>query len=307
MKLQFRMDKLGVLIGMLVVAVSSTSAVAQEPPVWKLTVGELLRYELVQTTQIDVDAGNAGSFSTLANQTLDVVWKISKVGDDGAADGVQQIERIQVSVTMPDGLELVYDSSADEPPTGVAAMLSPLYAALLEEVIPITVAADGELVRFEPSEETTDRITGVPATRAMGDLVAGTGLRQIAEQVAFGLSARPIEVKNRVLGTLRGEVQWRHQGQTHVDGRPVDVFQPQLSLAIEPSPPLPDDAPPQPDPISSPKIEKQTALGEAVFDLTEGKLERSMLRISLTITGEVTGAPVTSVIEQTIEVQRKTE
>ncbi len=284
-------------------AIGMAPLIAQEPIAWKFVEGKAFRYEMVQRTRVDVDAGDAGSFTTIAEQTTEVLWSIGKVNEEGSAEGLLTIEKIQVAMSMPDGLEMVYDSQSDERPAGVAAMLSPLYAALLDAKIPMTVSKRGELLRFEPSEETLQRLTGVPATRAMSDLVAGAGLRQMAEQITFSRLPQPREIENRVLGTIRGELLWNRKEPSTKDDTSGDRFEPQMALTIEPAPSPTDDSLFGSKPLTSPKIEKQSVDGKAFFDI-EGHLDRSTFHIVLEISGQVAGVSVTSKMDQTVDIQQ---
>ncbi len=282
-----------------------SSLAAQEPIEWKFTAGETLDYEVAQRTSVDVDAGAAGSFSIEAVQVLDVVWKIEAVDDAGVASGVQQIERIKLNVTMPTGLELTYDSGEDEGAMGLSAMLAPMFDTLLENAVPIKVAPTGEVLECELPEAMAERLARVPATRAMSDLIVGSSVRQVAEQIALPVatgdepSPRQVVIENRVLGTLRGELVWKPADSEESS---IAKFVPQLKLTVEPVAPTDDDEPLQPRPLKSPKIAEQSVNGSAEFDTAAGRLKSSNWSLDLELIGQLMGNDVTSNMTQTVDV-----
>lgn len=281
------------------------AASGQQSAEWQFTAGEPLRYQVMQNSAVTVQAGPAGSFTTNSSQTLDVEWRFDRVDDNGVAHGVQKITRLQVQVTMPEGLELKYDSATDESPEGVAAMLTTLYSALLEFETPIAIAPSGELVKFKPPEEMIDKLSSVPATRSMSDLIVGTGLRSTAESIALPLSGRAetprnFEFANRVLGTVRGELTWAET--TQANNPAFKHFGPELQLRIEPVAES-DESLASPRPLTNPKITSQSVEGDAVFNVEAGRLETANHTVKLDLEGELAGGDVTSTLEQTVEVR----
>jgi hypothetical protein len=278
---------------------------AQDVPRWKFSPGDELRYEVTQATAMGVDAGEAGDFSTDATQTLDVVWQIDEVDDAGIASGAQKIERIRLSVSMPSGLELTYDSQSGEAASGIAAMLTPMFETLLEGEVPIKVAPDGEVLECEVPGPMAERLARVPATRAMSYLVTAAGVRQVAEQIALPLpedgepARRELVVQNRVLGTLQADLAW-----TQAEGDTSDIarFTPGGTLSIEPAKPVDIEESSDPQPLESPTITTQAIEGAAEFDTSVGRLKSSKLALDFTITGQLMGNTVVSNVKQTVEV-----
>lgn len=278
----------------------------QSEAAWRFVAGESMRYQVMQQSLISVEAGPAGRFTTDSTQTLDIVWQFDRVDDDGVAHGTQSITRLQVAVTMPEGLELKYDSEVDGSPDGVAAMLTTLYKALLETEIPFAVAPSGELVRFEPPEEMIDQLVGVPATRAMSEMVAGSGLDSIAQSIAFRVApnsenTRAFEFSNRVLGVVSGDLQWI---RTPEEGADSEIeFTPSLEVTIRTGGPTDEEDRRGPEPLANPEITSQKVDGTAVFDRQAGRLTRSALQLTLELQGEIAGQAVTSTLVQSREVR----
>lgn len=296
------------LTGVIVMIGDCATLCAQEVAQWKFTVGDELRWELVQTTTLEVEAGDAGEFASEATQTLDVVWRVEQVDDMGTMTGVQEVKRIQVDIRQPEGLELVYDTQLDEPAEGLAAMLIPLFDTLVETPVTISVSSQGKVTGGELPEDMQKRVAGIPATRSMSNLVSRTGTRRIAEQIALLLpadgndpAARKVNIENRILGTLSGDLTWSPTETTE----DTKQLEPRLTLALEAAGPIEEPDFAQPKPLKLPQLEEQTIAGNANFDMTLGRLKNLSLEVNLKIAGEIFGSPVTNKIRQSVEVRGK--
>lgn len=288
--------------------VGGTTVFAQDAPRWKFAADSELRYEVVQQTKFKVNAEQAGAFASLASQTLNVLWRIESVDDSGTMTATQVVERIRVNIKQAGGLEMVYDSDADEIPTGLAAMLTPMFESLLDNEVAVVVTARGEVQEVKLPEKMEKRLSGLPATRPMSDLLTGSGLRRVAEQIALLLpaegedsSVREFDIKNRVLGKLTGELTWKAAG-TEGD---LHKFEPAIKLSVGPDKNAEEDPYLPVKPLADPKLTQQTATGSAEFDAAAGRLTKSKLEVNLTLTGELMGAGVESQVEQTVEVNAK--
>lgn len=290
---------------LLVVSLLSVSPLlAQESVNWKFEAGQEFRYQVSQLTSFQSNAGEAGTFSSHAEQKLDVLWKVTAVDEAGTMTGVQQIERFQVTIRQPSGLELTYDSESTEAPDGLAVMLTPMFETLLETEVPITVSRAGEVTIGELPEEVRKRLAGIPATRAMSDLVTESGLRRLAEQVALpvdGKHKRELMVDNRVLGLMQGTLLWK---PTTTKGN-IQRFEPALVLKLQSSNTAPEDPYVPVKPMVHAKVTEQSTTGSAGFNTAVGRLTDSKLAIDLVLTGELMGSDVECHVKQTIEVKEQ--
>lgn len=289
------------------------AASADELPRWKFSPGEQLAWQVVQTTKVDIAAGDAGETSSEAQQTIDLVWKVDRVDDDGTMHGTVQFPRIQVHIAQPSGLTLEYDSQADEGAEALSAMLLPLFETLLEAEVPLAISARGEVTKCELTEDEQRRLAGIPATRAMSDLVSENGVRKLVELVALPLPAegeesskRPLELANRVLGTLTGEIGWSLAASEGDEAeRDIQHLTPSVELSVAPADPPGEDEYGQPQPLTSPTVEAQQITGQAKFDRAAGRLIESTRTTRLTITGRTMGAQTETRVEQTVAVTRR--
>jgi hypothetical protein len=281
-----------------------TTAFAQEAAKWKFEAGQELRYQVTQQTEFQSNAGEAGSFTSHAEQKLDVRWRVDSVDAAGTMTGVQQVERFQVTIRQPSGLELTYDSESTEAPEGLAAMLTPMFETLLATEVPITVTSAGDVTIGELPEEVRKRLAGIPATRAMSELVTESGIRRLAEQIALPVGSgakRVVTVDNRVLGLMEGTLVWT---PTKAEGD-IQQFEPALTLEIQKSDTAPEDPYVPVKPMEDAKITEQSTNGSAKFNSAEGRLVESNLAMDLVLTGELMGSDVECYVKQTIEVKEQ--
>lgn len=302
--------------GALLVGLAST-AVAAEPVEWKFTPGETLRYEVRQTTEINVDAARTGKFATRAEQRLEVSWQVEST-DKNQASLVQTIDQIRTDVRQPDGMELTYDSTTNEPATGIAAMLGPMFDALLDAKVPLVVTTRGELKEFKPDPELVKTLQTVPATKGLGDAVADAGLQAISDQVLFELPAgeltpgatteRQWSLANRVLGDAEGTITWKYTGQVEKEGRQLHRFEPAVELTVEEAEETGEKLPLSgPKPLKSPTVSQEQAQGEALFDAERGRLSELTLHLQFQISGMVGQNEVSSKIDQSLRVEPNTK
>jgi hypothetical protein len=283
---------------------TGTTAFAQEVAKWKFEAGQELRYQISQQTDFQSNAGEAGTFSSHAEQKLDVLWRVDSVDAAGTMTGVQQVERFQVTIRQPSGLELTYDSESTEAPEGLAAMLTPMFETLLATEVPITITAEGEVTIGELPEDVRKRLAGIPATRAMSELVTESGIRRLAEQIALPVGndvKRVVTVDNRVLGLMEGTLVWK---PTKTEGD-TQQFEPALTLALQKSETAPEDPYVPVKPMEAATITEQSTTGTAKFNAAEGRLIESNLAMDLVLTGELMGSDVECHVEQTIEVKEQ--
>lgn len=186
----------------LLVLLFAQAANAQDaaPFLLKFIEGETLRYRVTQTAKLAGEAGNGGAFVMRTEQATDLVWRVASVDEEGTAKIEQSVAAIRYKNSSPIG-EVGFDSTMDEPPLGVAAMLAPSARAMLELPVTFTVSPAGEIGDVTVPEDLAGSLERVPgasdvivAEAAIRALVAcvvprlpeegGPGVRQMESSVA---------------------------------------------------------------------------------------------------------------------------
>lgn len=104
-----------------ILALTAASARADEPLRWNFQDGQRLAYSVVQEMTISGTAGPAGDLKNTTRQQMDIAWEVQSVNDAGDAVVRHRFERIRSQMTLPTG-GLEFDSAAEGPPTGMAAI-----------------------------------------------------------------------------------------------------------------------------------------------------------------------------------------
>lgn len=160
---------------------------AQAPLRWKFAEGMSLRYQVEQSLdwKIGVTTEKSDrepqSIGSKIDQTIDLDWRVSELLESEKARIELSVRRIQVVVAAADGTTEEFDTASDAPPRGATAMLAPLYRALIEAEISVTLASDGEMTDLQVSEELLERLKNLPGETAVDP-------RQLIEQLVKQLT-----------------------------------------------------------------------------------------------------------------------
>jgi hypothetical protein len=200
-----------------------------------------------------------------------------------------------MKMPIPGAGAFEYDSKSDTPPTGIAAMIAPMYKAMTEGEFEITITSRGEFKDVKVPEEVLAALKNSPAA-AMGDMATPEGFKKMISQGALVLpekSPQPgdewtttFEMNNPQGGKQIIETTYRFEGMKEVDGTRFAVFQPKLNMKFEGAGPA--------------KIKDQESTGEILFNPEAGRLHSSKLNQTMTI--EQPPVPSTK-LDQTIEVK----
>src|SRR5829696_3236789 len=116
------------------------NAQAEGPLRWKFKVGEKLDYNMVQEMQMSASgAALPQEMKTSMRQEMNMTWDVQGV-DDKSGEAVirQKFDRVKMKMQTPvAGFE--YDSKSEEAPTGLGAMIAPMYKAMTEGEFEITM------------------------------------------------------------------------------------------------------------------------------------------------------------------------
>ena len=296
---------------LLLLSLNGTSQGA-EPLRWKLVEGNQLHYDVRHHNTLAVVADQAGEFSSETTQQVGLLWRVGSVGET-AAEVQQQVESLNIKITMPGGMELVFDSKTGKPAEGIAAMLSPMFDVLTKLPTQLKVTPRGEVEDLQADEEALEKLKTLPAIKPLGELTATEGLKQLAEVIAFPLpegeltegvtAQRGIEVENRILGKLSGTTIWKYTGAVTREGRDYERFEPSIELEIAPvTLPEEGESTAGPKPLTDPQLKSPVVTGEALFDREAGALHRLSLKIEFTLSGQLAGHPAACEVMQQVEV-----
>jgi hypothetical protein len=286
----------------LLLLVTAAQVAAQEPIRWKFKPGQKLSYGIVQ--EMSITGGNErGDVNNDSHQQLDVTWEIDAVDAEESANAKLRFDRIRTKMTLPIG-GLEYDSAADGPAVGMAAVNAPLYQALIKAPVGVQLSADGRVTSVTLPEEVQQTLKRIPTSSTIGDLAKPERFQAL---FLSGFPTLPPEklpssgyqwqIKSTA-SLLEGESQtiesnYAYEGTRDVDGKHLAVIRQTRTINFGGG-----DSP-------SRTVKEQSSESEILFDTNAGRLESSMLKHRLTIEiklGAITGEQR---VEQSIQVKLK--
>jgi hypothetical protein len=292
-------------------SIVATSAQADEPLRWKFKVGEKLDYNMVQEMQMSASGpAMPQEMKTSMRQEMNMTWDVQGV-DDKTGEAVirQKFDRVKMKMSTPVG-GFDYDSKSEEAPSGLAAMIAPMYKAMTEGEFEITMTSRGEVKDVKIPEQVITALKNAPNAAAMGDIASADGFKKMISQGALVLPEKPpkkgdtwttkVDMKNPAFGKQTVETTYRYDGTKEVKGTKFAVIKPQLKMEFENQAAAKEGQPQQPAAQQNVmKIKEQTSDGEVLFNIPAGRLHSTSLKQNVTIEAN---ANVNMKIDQKIDV-----
>ncbi|HEX5470516.1 MAG TPA: DUF6263 family protein, partial [Lacipirellulaceae bacterium] len=223
-------------------------------------------------------------------------------------------DRVKMKMTTP-VVGVDYDTKSDQPPTGLAAMIAPMYKAMIGADFEITMTARGEVKDVKIPQQVLTALKNSPNASALGDIGSAEGFKKMISQGALVLPQNPpkkgdtwstkVEMKNPAFGIQTIETTYRYDGTKNIKGTKYAIIHPTLKMEFENQPKAAPKAQPQQPPKQQQlqmKIKDQSSSGEVLFNIEAGRLHSTTLTQNVTIDGTVSGAAMQQKIEQKIEV-----
>src|SRR5712671_3502219 len=203
-----------------------------------------------------------------------------------------------------------YDSKSEEAPSGLGAMIAPMYKAMTEGVFEITMTSRGEVKDVKIPEQVITALKNAPNAAAMGDIASADGFKTMISQGALVLPeklpkkgdtwATKVDMKNPAFGKQTVETTYRYDGTKETKGTKFAVIKPQLKMEFENQAAAKEGQPQQPAAQQNVmKIKEQTSDGEVLFNIPAGRLHSTSLKQNVTIEAN---ANVNMKIDQKIDV-----
>jgi len=255
------------LITMIVVGASS-SLVAQDPPGWQLSEGQVLNYEVENRVRLSM--GQPPTDYQL-DQQFDLTWTVKEVAEDGTAQIQQVVERIVLKLDDPLG-NLEYDSSKDEDPHGLAALMGPIFRAFREHPLTFGLSPDGEIADLQVPEQVLSSMVHGPLAPPLSSFASQEGLRHFFFEGIVQFQGAPWEpgvtwstsskTSNEVLGPQKVDRTFRYVREEQDGEETLVMIQTTRTITNE-------------NAEKALLITAEEAAGEIQFNQTEGRLQSS--------------------------------
>jgi Family of unknown function (DUF6263) len=285
------------------VALLPAASVARsaEPLRWKFNVGDKFNYAVTQDMTMNVNAGPAGQMATTMKQTMDMTWNVKAVNDSGDAEITQSVDQVKLSMNMPTGQTMEYDSKSDEAPTGMAAMVAPTYDAMTKGEFSFTISPRGEISDVKVPPEVIEELKKSPGAGMMGDMASAEGFQKMIMQGSLVLPeeapqsgeswSNTTTMNNPATGKQTIETSYSYVGTKEVNGVTMAVFKPTVKMEFAGTD------------MMQMKVTEQETDGEILFNVDAGRLDSSKMQQKVKIDTTIAGQTLQQQIDQLVQVK----
>jgi hypothetical protein len=266
---------------------------------WKFKAGDslgcVIDQQMVQTLKI----ANEDVKITIS-QLIDLRWDVKDVSSDGVASMTQTIDKIRMKVETPQGVAIDYDTSSGKDPEGQAAMLTPMFKALVKQPMTYNMSSSGVITDLQLPKEMIDGFKKVPGIERMGGMFSEDGMKQMISQGALTLPAESIDVgktwQNEAvvdqgpLGKMKSTTVYKYAGVEMHDGKEMDKIESTVTLEY----PDADKA------EAKVELTEQEGKGTIYFDNSIGRVSDSTAKSKMKMTVTVLGMKVDTVNDMTM-------
>jgi len=277
------------LFALVLAVVSALATVAftsaAEPLRWKFAPGQKLTYELIQGTK-------AGGMNM--QQTMLMNWNVEQVDDQGNATIRQSFTRVKMNVEMPGIPAIAYDSDNPEP-TGPAAMMDPMFRALIDHAVQVTMTPRGEIRKVDVPDAMIEALKNSPGAGSMGKMGSKEGIQEVLAQASLTLPeetpADGAEWSNTVemdhpVGKQTVETTYKYIGTRDVGGDTMAVIKPSVKMSI-----------------AGLNVKDQQTSGEILFNQSEGRLNSQIMHQDVTFEIPMGEQTVEQKVQQKMEIK----
>jgi hypothetical protein len=282
---------------------ATSSSYAQTRLRWKFTPGQQFDQVFEQAMKMSMKLADQ-PIDTSVRQTIDAVWDVKQVDDQGVAEVVQQFRRIRMKMDSAAGISFEIDTDSDEDPTGLGSQLGPSIRAMAKSKFTVKVTPEGKYREVEISQDTLDAFKALPKTGQMSRMFSEKSLINMVKQGSYSFPAEPVrrgeswtnkaEMDVPQLGKMSSEVKLTYAGPEQIDGKSLERIDIDVAMKIDP----------QKDGGGLVKVtvKDHKASGTLYFDNAAGRLSHSELVQKTVMEMAIGDNNISQDIEQTVKV-----
>lgn len=261
---------------------------------WKFKTGETIRFSTSTEVSQDMEIGGQ-SLGSKMTQVMDMTWNVKEAGAEEATLDVT-IDHVHVEMTPPGpaAKPIVYDSK-NETHEGQAAMMAPLFGAMINQPMTLTVTPLGEVKNIKLPEGMIAAMqkAGPGAKEVLSEDAMKQTISRVMiafpESVAAGKSWESnFETKNPILGTQKAVTTYTYVGPEKAEGRAVEKLDVKVQLSFD----QPADA------QAKATIKEQASEGAILFDNKQGMpvttSMNSQMKLELSAGGQMIDQAITT-------------
>lgn len=269
---------------------------AQQTLRWKFRAGESRDVDVTQTMSMALNVEDQ-PLRVGMRQRMSISRTVQSVDEQGNARVLQQIKRVQMTADGP--AAFAYDSKQ---PAGDAAGLAPLFQALTQAQIAMTITPRGKVQDVELPQPLLEAIDSLPATGVARQLFSQEGLTELMKQSSLEFPEQSLQpgerwqtkstLKTPLLGTQVVTTTYTYQGAQESGQQRLAQIEVQNEFAFEDVPKT-----------TMLHIKDQFNQGKILFDNDHGDLVSSQTSAKLTLEVQTAGRKVSQNITTELQLQ----
>jgi hypothetical protein len=215
------------------------------------------------------------------------------------------MDRIRVKMAAPGAQGFDYDSDAEGPAVGVAAMVAPMFEAMTSGKFEFTMTPRGEVSNVKLSPELIDAIKKAPGGEAGDDEKAEEKaveqFKSMISQMAFVLPEKApqkgetwqteVTVANPAAGNQSVQTTYTYDGTREIDGTTFAVIKPSMKMELAGNP------------MMKMEMKEQKTDGEVLFNIGAGRLHSISINQNIALEIAAAGQAMPGTIDQKIELK----
>jgi hypothetical protein len=303
------------VLSIAMIAISGSRSEAQTKLRYHFKAGEVLHYDLEQTTRTAASALIGSLIDLSSTLHLDLTWEVTNVAPDGKAKITVGMERIRYRLFNAAGASNEYDTNDDKVPADeVGQTVHALIKSLVGPVVELNMDGLGNITEFKIVERAKTSMSKIP--RDTGWMLNEEGLKRLLvrafvllpdQAVAKGKPWQQVtELKrysfdnrtnaNKEYATIKTESTYTWEGNSEVGGKSLDRIAIKTKSSIQPD-----------ESFAKISIGDQSGDGSALFDAGAGQLVDNALKQQTNLAISVGSTSVDERIEQTTSLKLKSK
>ena len=272
-----------------VLCAAATTVVADTVLRYKFTPGEKLTYECTQNVSTNMAFDGKEMKSTIKN-ILIASQEVKAVDAEGVATVVKTIDSIKMTMQMPQGGNLEYDSTVKKDRTGMEKMIADQFAGIVGKPIEMKIDAMGNVSDMNMPKDMAGK----------QDMIGGNIKHSLGafsfpkEAVAVGktwtVDAPIPSMPGMGKGTIQQTYEYMGADKDDADLQKIKVTT-KVKIAVDKDKPSPM------------QIKKQEGQGDIYFNNKAGRLERSTTKDQMIFNMEMMGQNMTNSVDTVMEIK----
>jgi hypothetical protein len=230
--------------------------------------------------------------------------EVSALASDGNARVRQRVTRIKMTSSGIPGASFSFDSTADEEPQGIAALVAPIFRAMLAGDVQLTMTPRGEIREVELPQQMLDAAARAGNLPGVSDLLSKESLTQMMKQSGVQFPEGPVqrgqtwtetaETNSPATGKQVVKTTYTYLGEEEVDGRKLDKIGVALEMEFLGGP----------EEVKL-KVTDQKSNGVLYFDNVAGELVKSTMDQMMKMDIQAGGNAIQQTIETKVNVNQR--